>query len=122
MRIILLDVIFKLYYDGPKMVYTLTQKIDNDQVIIPKAAAKFNHSSGGGWCSEKEDHLIKVRANWNENRDGTSCPSYVHEVLKGIPNNSMLFVLGDSLTRKPIELLCSSCGVHSCNLWSQNTV
>jgi len=32
----------------------------------------------------------------------------------------MLFVLGDSLTRTPIELLCSSCGVHSCNLFKQH--
>ena len=63
--------------------------------------------------------MIKIRADWNETRDGLSCPSYVHDILKGIPNDSMLFVLGDSLTRKPIELLCLSCGVHSCNLFNK---
>mmetsp|Transcript_45761 Transcript_45761/g.49412 ORF Transcript_45761/g.49412 Transcript_45761/m.49412 type:complete len:514 (+) Transcript_45761:62-1603(+) len=97
-----------------------------ENITVTEAAVKFGFvhpNSTKSWCKEKPDFLNTFRVQWKKEltknkQQQTICPT--EEMLTGIPDDSVIFFVGDSLLRRPIETLCSQCGIHSCNLFQMN--
>ena len=95
----------------------------------PSARAAGGHGfvhDANRLCKEPEDPLIALRAeraryNATERAEkaarGMACPARLRrDYLDGIPDDSLVFGVGDSLLRKPLNQLCTYCGQRSCNL------
>ena len=89
----------------------------NSNIPVPTAIkpnVKFIHLPRS-WCPESVDPIEK---NSLKPSNDHICPSSATEMLKEIPDDTIIYVIGDSLMRKPAQMLCESCAVHSCSLYA----